>query len=196
VGAVGGALVILATSCLAALALQRMGASVHGDVPPGWPVNGCLSASVAPWRGPLGQQVVVGQASLCMTDSGLHATLDVAHLDPTARYTAWVAYFESPSLCSGGALMYQIRNFNRPCTLIDLAGAQPQGILRAVAETAADAQGSLHVDGPIREIGLRPHAQAWLLVSRPAWSPVPPPTNSKTHDNPSEPIAHAVFDLP
>src|ERR1700736_6095625 len=73
--AVVAALALFAISSLAATALGRMGATLHGDVLPGWPESGCLRATVTPWRGTLSGQVIVGQASLCVGDSGTHATL-------------------------------------------------------------------------------------------------------------------------
>ena len=186
------ALVLLAISSLAAMALERMGASLHDAVPPGWPASGCLGASMAP----MGAQVAVGQASLCMADGGLDGSLDLENLEPTAQYVEWIAYFESPSLCSFGALVYQVYNFDRPCTLADLYGSQPHGVVQSVAATAADAQGILHSGGRLREINLTPHAQTWLLVSRPSWSPVQQPTYRPVQDNTREPVARAVFDVP
>lgn len=183
---------LLAVSGLAASVLERIGASLRADVPPGWSASGCLGSAVAP----MGVNIVVGQASLCIAEGGVQATLDAAHLAPTASYVEWIAYFESPSLCSFGALVYQIRNFNQPCTLIDLDGSQPHGIARKVADSAADAQGNVHVDGLIREIDLRRRAQAWLLISGPAWSPAAPGSNAPALTDSSEPIARAVFDLP
>jgi hypothetical protein len=194
--AVVAALALFAISSLAAMALGRMSATLQGDVPPGWPASGCLSASVAPWRGALSGQVIVGQASLCIADSGLRGMLDLEHLEPMALYVEWIAYFENPSLCSFGPLLYQVQHFNRPCTLADLGGPAPHGMVPSAADAAADAQGFLHVDGRAREISLAPQAQAWLLVSRPSWSPIAQQTDRVGQDDTSEPIARAVFDLP
>jgi hypothetical protein len=182
-------LALFAVSSLAALAVERMGARLRSDAPAGWPASGCLSASVAP----LGAQVVGGQASLCIADGGVQRTLDLERLAPGERYVEWIAYFESPSLCSFGALLYQVSNFNQPCTLVDLDGPQPHGVARDVSETAADTQGIVHVAGPIGEVNLAPRAQAWLLVAPPGWSPHPHP---QPFDGALQPLARAVFDLP
>jgi hypothetical protein len=188
--ALAAVLALFAVSSLAATALERMGASLH-SVPIGWPASGCLDASVAP----LGVNIVAGHTSLCMVDGGMRGTVDLEHMEPSARYAEWIAYFESPSLCSGGALIYQIPSFNQPCTLLDLGGSQPHGIAREVGEWAADARGDLHADGPIATIDMRPHAQAWLLVSPPAWSPLPHMDGLAQGDT-SNPIGRAGFDLP
>jgi hypothetical protein len=191
-GSVVAALAILAISSLTAMALQHTGSSLHGDAPPRWPASGCLSASVEP----LGGRAAAGQGSLCVVDGEMHGTLDVEHLEPKARYVEWIAYFESPSLCSAGALQYQVQHFTRPCTLIDLDGPQPRGLLREVAATATDSQGVLHLDDPVRRIDLASRAQAWLLLSRASPSPSPYPTHRVFRDDTSEPVARAVFDVP
>lgn len=184
-------LALLAVSSLAAVAVERMGASLHVS-PAGWPASGCLEVTVVQ----LGAYHVNGRGSLCITDSAMQGTLDLQRLEPLARYAGWVAYFESPGVCSGAALMYQIYTFNEPCTLVDLEGPQPHGIARELGEWTADAQGDLHVDGPIPGIEMRSHAQAWLLLTRPAWSPVPPYPRGITPDEATRPVARAVFQLP
>jgi hypothetical protein len=182
---------LLSFSSLGALALEQLGASVHGAPPPGWPASGCLAANAAA----LGKEAVVGQASLCLVDGGLHAALDLQHLEPRANYVEWIASFDRSSLCSFGPLMYQVSTFRQACTLADLDGPAPAGTLLAVAATVADAQGVLHVDSPVRGITLPPHAQAWLLVTRPAWTPAPRP-NRPVGDGTADPVARAVFEVP
>jgi len=192
-GAAVAVLALLATSGLAALALERMAASLRGDLPTGWPANGCLDASVIQVSS---RQIVTGHGRLCLADSRMHGTLDLEHLQPTARYAEWIAYFESPSLCSAGALKYQIYNFNQPCGLIDLEGPQAHGVAHHVAESTADAQGDLHMEGLISEIDMRPHAQAWLVAARPGWSPTEDATNRIAQDDTHEAVGRAQFDLP
>jgi hypothetical protein len=195
-GLLVGALVLLATSSLAAAALGRMSANLRGDVPRGWPADGCLVAGMAPWSGNLSGPVVAGSASLCLADGALHSKLDLDHLEPKHRYAEWLAYFESPGLCSLGQLVYQINNFNRPCTFSDLEGLTPHGIVRKVADAIADIEGVILVDDPIHDIDLRPHAQAWLLLSPPTWSPIPQPSDSLVRNTAPSPLARAVFDVP
>ncbi|HLZ31194.1 MAG TPA: hypothetical protein VKV73_28070 [Chloroflexota bacterium] len=184
-------LTLLAVSSAAATAVERMGASLH-YVPGGWPASGCLEASVVQ----LGAQLVTGHGSLCITDSAVRGTLDLAHLQPGARYREWIAYFESSGLCSGAPLKYQIPNFTHLCSLVDLEGVQPQGTARELAEWAADALGEFHADGPVGVIDLRPHAQVWLLVSRPAWSPSQHYPTGQAQDDTALPVGRAEFELP
>jgi hypothetical protein len=182
---------LLGVSSLAAVAVERMGASLHLS-PAGWPASGCLEVSVVQ----LGAYRVDGRGSLCITDSAMQGTLDLRHLEPLARFAGWVAYFESPGVCSGAPLMYQIATFNEPCTLVDLEGPQPHGIARELGEWPADAEGDLHLDAPMPGIEMRSHAQVWLLLTRPAWSPIPPYPRGITPDESTKPVARAVFQLP
>jgi hypothetical protein len=71
-----------------------------------------------------------------------------------------------------------------------------RGLLRDVAATAADSEGILHLNNPVREIDLAPRAQAWLLPGRASSSPAPHPTQRLFRDDASEPVARAVFDVP
>jgi hypothetical protein len=191
-GSVIATLAIVAISSLAAVGLERIGTTLHGHAPPTWPASGCLSASVEP----LGAQAVAGQGSLCIADGQLHGTLDVEHLEPMARYVEWIAYFDSPSLCSAGALQYQVQHFSRPCTLVDLGGPQPRGLLRDVAATSTDSQGVLHLDNPVAEIELASRAQAWLLLGRASPSSAPHTTLRLFDDDASKPVGRAVVDVP
>jgi len=77
-----------------------------------------------------------------------------AHLRPLSRYVEWIAYFDSPNLCSFGPLTHQVPSFNRPCTLGDLDGpATLLGIARGLAEATTDTRGVPHLDGTASEMG-------------------------------------------
>jgi hypothetical protein len=183
---------LVLASQMQAIAIPALVVPAGAAAPPGWPASGCLSATVAP-----NDNQVVGQAGLCIAnDKSIRATLDLAHLAPNARYVEWIAYFENPSRCSFGDVDSAMHNFNEPCTLADLDGPTPRGIVHAMALPTADAGGVIHLDGPVRAINLAPQAQAWLLLGQSSWSPVPHPWYRLAENSTRKLIARASFDLP
>jgi hypothetical protein len=179
---------------LVAVAFDSLVGRLPAGVPQGWPPQGCLRAPVPPLSG----ETATGIASLCAAEDGLQGTLDLEQLEPSSAYVEWFAYFEQPSLCSLASLLFQINNFHRPCTLADLDGPQPKGIVRRLSSAVSDSAGSGHLHGIVRDIEVAPHSQGWLLVGQPAWQPgsesaAPTPMRNGTARGPA---AFVVFDLP
>ncbi len=186
-------LALLSITCVAAMAFARLGASLQNDVPPGWPASGCLIESAEP----LGAQVVIGRASLCSAADGIHGLVDLANLEPGARYIVWAEYMGNGRPCGLGPMFSQIQSSTPPpCALVDPEGHAAPVIVHAVAHRMADARGVFHVDEPVRAIKLTPHSKVWLMVAPPQWSPVPHPSYRLVEEDTSTPVARAVFDVP
>jgi hypothetical protein len=192
-----GLLVLLPLLGGLVLAVGSLGHLVSGPaLPIGRLAAGCLEAPVEP----LFLAVASGHASLCATDGRVYGSLDIEQLEPSGHYSALLAYFEHPGLCSWSALLYQVPHFTRPCTLADLDGPTPPGVLMHVGDAAASWAGGVHLDGFTEEIQLAPHAQAWLLLERwPTPRPGPPGPSASFASRYVERGAlevRAIFDVP
>ncbi len=193
-----GLLVLLALLGGLTLALGSLTNLVSGPaLPVGRLPTGCLEAPVEP----LGQTVATGHASLCATYGRVHGSLAIEQLEPSGHYSTRLAYFEHPGLCSFSALLYQVPHFTRPCTLADMDGPTPHGVLLHVSDAVASSAGGVHLDGFTKEIQLAPHAQAWLLLERwpTMWPGTPDISSVSASSRAQQPRVfevRAIFDIP
>jgi hypothetical protein len=178
---------------MTAMAFARWGASLHNQVPPGWPASGCLDAAN---QERLAVQVVIRQASLCSADDGIHGVIDLDRLEPNARYIAWVVYQGNGRPYDLSPQFSPIQTSELACSPADLESHATPVIVRSLAQRMADGGGGFHVDEPLRSINLAPHSYVCLEVASPQWSPVPHPSYRLIDDDTTTASARAVFDLP
>ena len=153
-GTVAGILVPLMASLIIVVMIAGAG-DRFGDStgPPLGPPDGkdalCVEAPV----GQVEPSSVTGRARLCFDEGGVRTRVDLDGLSEDVAYTAWLAYFATPSLCS-----------TRPCGDPDLVQERSAGVFGRVDGTTSDVARRASLSGSFRDVHLQASSEAHILV--------------------------------
>ena len=109
----------------------------------------------------LGASGITGDASLCITDAGVQASLHAQGLVQGNAYTVWFVVFDNPANCgkyAGGTAGV--------CKSADavLPSDNPQGAFGRMDSLIADGTGRARLSGRFRDLRLSHGAVVWLLM--------------------------------
>lgn len=134
---------------MAAVAGGRLssGGAPFPDVDDGAAVT-CVDEAVRP----VGRAPIDGRARLCFSWTGIQATVDLDHLPNEVAYTAWLAYFGQPAVCS-----------TSPCGGADPARAD-EGLVERIDTALPDVAGRASLTRIFREIHPNPGSEIQILI--------------------------------
>ena len=102
----------------------------------------------------LATSTVEGQGRVCFDDDGVvRPALQVGGLTPGHAYTAWLAYFDRPETCA-----------QTPCSLVDLSGDDPSGVLGRISSGVANQTRTLTLRTELHDLVITPGAQLSLIL--------------------------------
>ena len=111
--------------------------------------RGCLEAPLTA----VSESGVEGAARLCVGRQGIRPALQITGLQEGEAYTAWLAYFDQPSVC-----------FLTQCGFIDLRGDDPVGVLGRVGGAIAPSTRELDLRADLRDLHPSRGSQITLVV--------------------------------
>jgi hypothetical protein len=146
--------ITVATTAVMAAVMLGLGAAVAHPLaqPSDWPAASVRACQTVPVT-TVAESGVAGEAQMCVDLGGIQPTLAVRGLHAGETYTAWLAYFDRPSAC-----------FSTPCSLIDLRGDDPVGVMGRLDGAIAPSTGELELRATVRDLHPSPGAQVTLLA--------------------------------
>lgn len=144
---------VASATVMASVVLLLVGVSAHPLIAPDdWPLQEpreCVETPVTS----VSNSGVEGSVRLCIDRNGVQPVLRIHNLQEGEAYTAWLAYFDRPSLC-----------FAESCNFIDLRGDDPVGVLSRVSGAIAPPARDLELRGDFRGFLPSPGSQVTLLL--------------------------------
>ena len=111
--------------------------------------RGCVDAAVQA----LSAFRLEGSGGICVDAGVVHAAVQVGGLTTGHVYTAWLAYFDHPTLCA-----------QSPCGLVDLRGDDPSGVLVRVGGGIARDDGEMELRTSLADMQPGTGSQVTLLL--------------------------------
>jgi len=153
-GSLAGALVpIIATVIIAAMVTLAGGQ--FGGVAAPFPdaVDRAAVTCVDEAVRPVGQASFSGRARICFSRAGIQTIVDLENLSEAVTYTAWLAYFSRPDLCS-----------TSPCGDSELAQGDPTGMFERIDAATADITRRASLTRTFRELHPQAGSETQILV--------------------------------